>query len=368
MQSFPRTIAAAGLATLLLTGCGSTAEPEPAEAMPTESDTPEPTPTEAAETTQAPDAAPETVEVTQEPPPQAEAGLLLPKVTDDVTRTGSTPVAAGTFGTPAGTLEINAVDRAATIPGALVGGNAPAYTAAEGEEFFVFDVTFVASEDRQAPATELHVDSEGAKRLVTELSPGENTFVVSLPSDAEGARLLVSADGHDQVFDIAAGERAADPLTDVYLRSVTEQDLTEVLTYGPLTVGADGDRDYTGDIRLRSARITPYVPQDIGSQRWAEPGSMWLILDYEANYDSSRSGWSEQNATLTWSPEGAEKVVQDGRLWGGSADEVVLSIPDDAQSFALEVANRLELRALGDGEGIADFGSRTFTLSFPNAG
>lgn len=364
MQPSPRTLATAGLTALLLTGCGSTTEPEAADPAPSSSDTPEPT-TPAPTTEAPPDPAPETAEVTQAPPPQAESGLLVTELREDVTRSGSIPVTAGEFGTPDGTLEIHSVDRVATIPGALFGGTEPAYAAAEGEEFFVVDYTFVDSEDDRTPPTELHVDAQGASRLVTELSPGEGTFLVSLPTGGEGARLLVSADGHDQVFDVAAGEREPDPLTDVYLRPVTAQDLTEVLSYGPLTVGAEGDRDYTGDLRVRTARITPYVPEEFGNQRWAEPGSMWLILDYDLEYAASRHGWSEQNSTLTWAPEGAETVVQDGRLWSPSLSEVVLSIPADAESFEVEVGHRFELRALGDGEGVAEFGSQSMTLDFP---
>lgn len=276
-------------------------------------------------------------------------------------------MAAGTFGTPAGTFEIHSVDTADSLPGVLVpGGTEPTYTAAAGEEFYVFDINCVRGEDDQPPATELHLESQGTTCLVTELTQGESTFVASLPSGAEGTRLLVSSDGHEQVFDITAGERIADPLTDVYLRRVTQQDLTDLLTYGPVAAGTEG-RTYSGDIRMRSARITPYVPPRIGSQRWAEPGTMWLILDFEADYTSNDRGWTKENATLSWSVEGAETVVQEGRLWSSRTDPVVLNIPADAESIEVEVANRFEGSAFGD-DRIADFGSQSFTLSFPNEG
>lgn len=365
MQRFPRAVATAGLAVLLLAGCGSTAEPEAADLTPTETAT-TPAPTESASPTEG-DAVAETVEVTAAPPPQAEAGLFLPDVMVDVPRAVGTPVTAGTFGVPAGTFEIHSVDTADTVPGALVpGGTEPTYTAADGEEFYVFDINFVRGEDDQPPAAELHLESQGTTRLVTELTQGESTFVASLPSGAEGARLLVSSDGHEQVFDIAAGERIADPLTDVYLRPVTQQDLTELLTYGPMAAGTKG-RTYSGDIRMRSARITPYVPPRIGPQRWAEPGTMWLILDFEADYTSNDTGWKKVNATLSWSVEGAGTAVQEGRLWSPSTDPVVLNIPADAESIQVEVANRFEGSSFGD-EGIADFGSQSFTLNFPDEG
>lgn len=374
MKTFPRTIAASGLAALLLAGCGSAAEPEPAAPTSTGTTTPEPTTAEDTASPAEAEVAPETASVAVTPPAQAEAGLLIPDVeqasarTDapPLVRTLATPVVAGTFGTPAGTLEIRSVETADTLPGALLeGGTDPTYIPAEGEEFFVFDINFVPTEDDQPPAAELHLNSEGAKRLVTELSPGESTFVASLPSGADGAQLLVSSDGHDQVFDIAAGARLPDPLTDVYLRPVTAQDLTEVLSFGPTAAGTEG-REFTGEMRMRSARITPYVPPRMGSQGWAEPGSMWLILDLETSYDSSAPGWSEKNATLSWTVEGAEKIVQEGRLWSPGTDETVVSIPADAESIEVEIANRLEASALSDGRLTVDLGSQSFTLSFPN--
>lgn len=374
MPRFPHTIATATLAALLLAGCGSADEPEAAEVTPSQAPTTT-EPTESATPTES-DAVTETVDVTTAPPPQAEAGLLIPNAGETLANTGApplartvaTPVGAGTFGTPAGTLEIRAVDTTEVLPGALlVGGVEPTYAPAEGEEFFVFDINFVPTEDDQPPAAELHLSSEGAKRLVTELKPGESTFVASLPTGADGAQLLVSSDGHDQVFEIATGERLPDPLTDVYLRPVTAQDLTEVLSFGPTAVGTEGE-EFTGEIRMRSARITPYVPPRIGSQGWAEPGSMWLILDLETSYDSTARGWSEKNATLSWTVEGAEEFVQEGRLWSPSTDETVVSIPADSESIAVEIANRLEASVLGDGRHTADLGSQSFTLSFPNEG
>ncbi|WP_415830683.1 hypothetical protein, partial [Janibacter anophelis] len=296
------------------------------------------------------------------PAASAEAGLLVPALTTDVASTSAGDVKAGTFGTPDGTLTIQAVSTADSVPGTLIGGAEPAYTPASGEEFYVIEYGYVPNEDDQTPATELHVDSNGTKRLVEELDQGEGTFLVSLPSGGEGSQLVVTADGHEQVFDIPTLARVADPLTDVYLRPVIDQDLTDVLSYGPKSVG-DG-RTYTSDIRMRSARITPYVPPQIGSQGWAEPGSMWFILDSELSYDSNDSGWSKRNATLTWTVGDAEPLVEEGRLWSPSTDDVVVSVPDDTESLTIDVANVGELRALKIGESRVDFGSTSFTVTF----
>lgn len=49
---------------------------------------------------------------------------------------------------------------------------------------------------------------------------GESTFLSSLPAGGKGTTFVVSADGKNQVFDLASGAREEDPLTDVYLRKV----------------------------------------------------------------------------------------------------------------------------------------------------
>ncbi|GAA1140207.1 hypothetical protein [Ornithinicoccus hortensis] len=299
---------------------------------------------------------------TPAPPPEAEAGLLINDLREDIPRQEVSQPTEGVFGTPDGTVEITSVGRADSVPGHVHGGPESAYVAAPGEEFYVFEVSFVPGEDDQTPPTELHVDSQGTRKLVKELSQGDSSFLASLPVGGEGASLVVSADGHEQVFDIATGARVADPLTDTYLRRVVQQDLTDVLSYGP--VPGYEDRQFTADVRLRSARITPYVPPRIGSQRWAEPGSMWLVMEYRLEYDATRAGWSDRHATLTWTIEGAEPVVQEGRLWGRD-EEVVMSIPADFDSFDVAVANQAELRERFGGSTVKEFGSESFSLSFP---
>jgi len=357
-----RTLAAASTAALLITGCG----PDPAPEL----QTPTVTPSESATTTAAPESAAPTASNAEAtttaapaPPPAAEAGVLMTDLKEDVPRTGVTKPASGTFGTPEGTLEITSVARADSIPGHVLGGAEPAYVPASGEEFFVVDYTYVRNDDDLTPGSELYVESQGTRRLVRELSQGERSFLVSLPAGGAGSNLVITADGHDQVFDLATGARVADPLTDVYLRRVTQQDLGEVLTYDP--VAGYEDRQFTADLRINSARITPYVPPRLGDQRWAEPGSMWLILEFDLEYDATRAGWSERDATLVWTVNELEPVVMEGRLWSPSYDTVVVSVPAESTSFTVAVANQAEVRELGGGETLKDFGTQTFTVGFP---
>lgn len=358
-----RTVAAAGAATLLLTACGSTEQPAaaPASSSADVAEATEPVPEVRAEAvTQTADVAATT---TAAPPPEAQAGALAPDLRVDVARVDVSQPAGGVFGTPDGTVEIHSVSRADTVPGHVLGESATELVPAAGEEFFVVDLGFVRGEDQQTPPTELHLESQGTRQLVAQLTPGERSVLASLPASGEGASLVVSADGHEQVFDLATGARVADPVTDTYLRRVVQQDLTDVLRYGPVA-GDDEDRTFTADLGLRSARITPYVPPQVGSERWAEPGSMWLILSYRLDYAASRHGWSDKHATLTWTADDAEPVVQEGRLWGKN-QTVVISIPAELESFEVAVANQAELGELGEGRSVKDFGTQSFSLSFP---
>ncbi|MGO0575525.1 hypothetical protein [Ornithinimicrobium panacihumi] len=365
---FRRTLATAGAAALLLTGCGAEDPADDSADAPQVTTGPAPTAEEAAPapadaSAETGDMAVATTEAPPPPPPEAQSGLLLTPLREDIPRQDVTQPDGGVFGTPDGTVEIVSVGRAETVPGHVMGGAESAYVPASGEEFYVVDVTFVPGEDDQTPPTELYLESQGTRQLVGELAAGDTSFLASLPSGAEGAGLVVAADGHEQVFDLPSGARVPDPVTDTYLRRVLQQDLTDVLDYGPVP-GQEG-RQFTSSVRMRSARITPYVPPRVGSERWADPGTMWLVLEYRLEYDATESGWSDRNATLTWTVEGVDPVVQEGRLWGRDGT-VVVNVPSDLESFTVDVANQAEMRELGAGETVKDFGTQSLTLDFPS--
>lgn len=373
MKRSLRPVTAAALTAFLLAACGSETPSEPADAAteqspePTEDLSTEETQEPEGPTTEAPDDDAGEVDETEDPSegpeelPAAEPGLLMVDLQEDVTRTGLVDVEAGTFGTPGGLFEIRSVAKAESLPGMLVGGPEATYRPADGEEFFVVDTSFALNEDRQPPGAELFIDSQGSRRLVAALRQGESTFLASLPAGGEGTTLVVSSDGKNQVFDLAEGAREDDPLTDVFLRRVVRQDLTEVLTFDPV---AGHDRQFTADVRLRSARITPYVPTQVGDQRWAEPGTMWVVVEFETSYDATRAGWAKKRATTSWSVEGSQPVVVQDRNAGQHF--AVLNAPADAEEVEITVGATMEVSELSGGDTVKDFGTETFTVTFPD--
>ncbi|MFX0539937.1 hypothetical protein ACQBAT_07430 [Ornithinimicrobium sp. Y1847] len=240
------------------------------------------------------------------------------------------------------------------------------YVPAEGEEFFVIDLAFISGDDTNPPPTEVYLESDGSRRLVKNVSEtsfgqsADTSFLASLPSGGTGASLLITPDGHSQTFDLETLERVEDPLTDTYLRRVLRQDLSDVVSLGPVP---GDEREFTADVRLRSARITPHVPTDIGPERWADEGRMWLIVEYEYSVDSDKAGWSLSNTTLTWQVEDEPQVNQEGRWWN-QRRHVIFDVPAEMEKVEISVALVAEVNELVAGASVKTFSPKDFEVTF----
>lgn len=328
--------------------------------------------------------APQDVGQLEAPPlPQAEAGLVISDLSPGLTLTDKVqPGEAGTVITPAGVLQIDSIATAETLRADVVpdmantDAAARAYRAADGEKFRVVEFSFDPSEAEVAAALSLTYD--GQQKQIAQLAEGSRGWggsgaasyriLVSVPADG-GAQLVVSSDGHDQVVDLASGDRADDPIAATYYRDVTQQDINAALTLGEKQIDVENSDDpleVSGQLAIGSVSLTPYSP----SEGWADEGKAWLIV----NYTTSTEGftWSTYRPAaidITWSmssggqeSEASTSVEAD---YGNTDGVASIPVPADTSKVSISPTVEITLEASSQPTKHPSWTPDTVSVEFP---
>lgn len=329
----------------------------------------------------------EDVDALAAPPlPRAPSGLAVAdahgkaSVTDTIN-----PGEAGRVITPGGTLQVTSVATQPTVAsqqlsgtGAQLDRSVPLYGPAEGETFRRIEMTFQSMEwDAWSEETPEDVTvsfrSAGQQTELRTFSYDDFTHdeaptFSSVVSAREGAELVISSAGHDQVIDLATGKRAADPVADTYYRRVTKQDVNEKVNFERQTVALDGDQDGVRPaVTVNSVELTPYAPSWVSDQGWATSGNAWALVSFDAKVEFNGYTFnSDDGSTLTWSAGGPASEVSKDISDYDESYVVALEVPSDSTSVELSVASRVEVwSALNDKTKFVDFTPQTLKVDFP---
>lgn len=303
--------------------------------------------------------------------PQATAGLVM----DGFDASGSTrtdeihPGEAGQVRVPGYLITFTSI---ATV-GAIADEDG-LYAPAAGETFRIFDYTAEPTDSTDGPSvgTKVVLDSNGTKTDVTEVSSQGGTFLVSA---AEGAMLIVTADGHEQKVDPFDGKRQPDPVTDVYYRTGTDQDINKSLHW-PDKSGAFAGDDYTLALAstVPTASLTPYLPSDLetGSAGWAPEGSAWLVIEVDADMADNTDCCSigPKKTTQAWTATIDAKAYRSSKSlvldsgWGATTHYVAIQVPSSTTTADISVAATTVIENYGSGTRNVDHGSQSFTVNF----
>lgn len=328
------------------------------------------------------DEAPEALDDVEAPPlPAAEAGAVLAQVPTDIALTDEQePGEAGKVITPGGVVTVSSV--AATSSYTVEGedGSLEAFGPAEGEEFRVVSYSFAENEDPEStpPAVTLGLESGGQLKEIVDLSNPEDygtegaepRVLVSVPADDPEASLVVSSAGHDQHVDLATGERKPDPVADTYYRKVTRQDVAKSLRFAPHkftdTHGTPHRMNVTVDVD--AVELTPYVPEAVGNQGWAEEGKAWLVIHYAWKTESDWLFALLGKELHSWQAAIGKRSLGQAKVRpADGVDDLtaVIAVPADTDQVTISAAVKATLSGLDVNGGFANFPAESFDVRFP---
>lgn len=258
------------------------------------------------------------------------------------------------------------------------------HAAAEGETFYLVDATFEPAESSPDVSPSVTLNTGGQQAELFTLDGGDGwgqpesedyTFLVSAQAD-DGDHLQISADGHDQGFNLAAGERGDAGVAATYYRDVTQQDLQHEYSFADqdvaLTDGEDEfDAEISFDTHLMEAQIVPYSAE----QGWADEGNMWLAVDFYSSLEADSWTWSLEEAEFsvsvdhgadTASSSDSEVITREG-----TSEEflMMLQVPADATSFTITPSLSAELSPSGSPlSQTVEFTTDGYEVEFPHDG
>lgn len=298
--------------------------------------------------------------------------------------------------TPAGTLTIESVESAETVPSEEIGlktEQGEVARPADGEVFRILTMSFEPD-----PATQGHGDDTldvdaalalnvgGVQQHLHDLTTQQDfRILVSVPQAGESA-LTISSEGHDQSVDVLTGERAEDEVAAGYYREVTLQDLNHtfpvdsqhLVLQHELLEDHQGEAEVSFDLRVNSVVLSAWTPAD----GWAAPGEAWLVVDWGHSILAENDVYESadvNDVALTLTAEvGTEKLQYDYKDMGGrrvneSTTLTHLAVPIDTVDVRLSVAGTVVYEhgggnhVLAEGEsGDLEFASDTVEVSFPD--
>lgn len=247
---------------------------------------------------------------TEEPTPQAEAGLIAEVDPSALTTTASdAPEDVDPLIVPSGEVQVDSIASAETIPSSIAntgspsdGGGEEALAPAEGEVFRVVTVTTSETTGVEGEGAPLEASGheEPGVRLGFEVgeqtqeqpdeAAGTRTFVVSAPEE-EDLFLTATEAGKTQKVDLTSGERDSASAAVGYYWEPSEADTGDPLALpGVEATGTLGSEEksatLTPVVAVESARFTGWT-EDAG---WAEDGHAWLLLDGTVDMETSGAG------------------------------------------------------------------------------
>lgn len=272
--------------------------------------------------------------------------------------------------TPAGTLFIESVEAADYVSIAEVDMDtsegqqldieeAPTDVhPADGEVFRVIEFKFMpypwdAYEPRTATFT---LDNDGQQHIMELETDHQERLLISVP-EHEDTQFAVASEGHTQHFDALTGERLTedtDPAASFY-RHIKDEDINHAFHIeddAVQVIGISGtnnaaeDADVEYDMRVRTASLTGWTPQD----GWAPEGQAWLSITWDYNISTdflSGLGASLLETTLTLNAEMPDGTTAEDRIinerWSHEDEALsVMAIPSDTTDLTLSIDGTTE--------------------------
>lgn len=319
--------------------------------------------------------------------PSTESGFFFLDVTKDVKVGDKLSPTANEIIVPAGILEITEVQEiesiepgAAQLPATEDDETIEEYVPADGEVFRIFDLEFTPSDNEagSAVATDLSLELDGTETHVTELSGSDTIRLLVSVDEKESGSLVVSADGHDQSFDLLTGERAEDDVAAAYYLDTRVQEPNHQFEIAQGTfeaVSATGNAQSLSTnfaFTVVKAELTAWSEAD----GWADPGKAWLAVTW--SHDLSLDGGvgpqiTSISATLAITADSAKATdeVTYQETFRESEERVInVSVPVDVTSADFSVSGSYSVNQ-PNGSGLSipgnnagEFASETTTVSF----
>lgn len=306
--------------------------------------------------------------------PKADPDLLMTSVSPgsvtvtDVVKPGE----KGKVITPDGTLIVESLGVAESISP----DGEPPQQAADGHKLLVLSTNWenqsgYSDLDTTALLSVAGKQTDITDALIDAYGSDETTLLVSVPDD-EASSLSISYAGHDQIVDLATGERQPDPVTDVFYRPVTYQDVVKSASFGPTayyTSDSGSAQEGTYKIEIDWATLTPFVATEAGGQGWAPEGSAWLFIGFNDSVsggcctytsDSDKTGYGGWLVTVDGAAPVPATVVDSDKGYA------VFAVPSSAQNIQLNLTTHAVFTSYDNKPDLSlDFGPATFDVAFP---
>jgi hypothetical protein len=341
--------------------------------------------------------------------PQVDPGFYLEEVEEGaVTTTQTLQPQKSTIITPTGTLAVTGLFEVTSAAADVLGitgqsddgdGNAHEYAAAQDQVFRLVELAFTAAgtddedfwsaDQDEDPASALSISIGGAQTHLADLTDGyTNRLLVSAAQDGT-TTLVVSCEGHDQMIDVATGERADDPVTTVYYRSTTMQEPHHTFTIDPqdfaIKTSYGDDETVTVDLSYQITALS--LVAWVKDKGWAEEGKAWLQVEWTStnkvtntnNMDAGEIKEISANLAVTVDGETTEDelFLEDQYNSSGSDDTVttIVPVPADMTGATVSVSGNytVDLQWGGsdskiDGSKDHDFTTKELEVDFPDDG
>ena len=237
--------------------------------------------------------------------------------------------------------------------------------AADGQKLFVITLTGDAGPVSGSLPTTLDFDLNGTQ-VSGSSSPatlGETQILVSVPSSGK-SNLVLNSDGHQQMLNLADGERAQDATTELFYTGTPEPSvtLTEVINFPPTSITAT--EAFALNIAFVSARMTPH-DEVYG---WAPAGQHWLVVEMTTDGVTSAEVSSFQYYAIdctTSTVNGGTTKSCESDPGGSQTATWVVAVTPGTKSFSGNFIATMNAWGDAQADAFGGFGPAPVSISFP---
>jgi outer membrane murein-binding lipoprotein Lpp len=270
--------------------------------------------------------------------PTAEPDQVVPAIKDGLQ--AQKPIVLGDTSklvAPKATLALTSLGTVATQR--LADGKI--YRPAPGQVFRAISFTLAtdsAGSDSRVPLDPTVFLASNGKRIKLD---SQNTGVIAEIPEAGGAKLILSAGGHDQSIDLNTGKRDPDPAADPLYSAGAVQAIEKPFAFGPL---GTGDLRARYQLTIKSLVLTPFSDE----KGWAPAGKVWVRVEfddkasndgYHFNADNAKyDGWTLTVGAVTAKPS---QVIASTGFFNTTPSAVEFAVPAGTSALHLKAPTRV---------------------------